>query len=351
MNLYAGILELARSARDAVVLGTVVHTAGSTPQKAGCQALLCGSGELSGTLGGGLVEAEAIAAMRAASADMRPVVFERRLDDAYSRDAGPICGGVMKIFINPRVTESREAIAQGLESLARRRRSLLVTHLSPGNSAGRIDCIDMGNGATLPPLATGQTTIDALFGAARPALLKMADGAEVFVEPLAPSPRLLVVGGGHVGLAVVQLAVTLGFDTTLFDDRVEFASSGRYPEGVTAAHGSLKELVGAYPKDRDTYIVLVSKGHRPDAEALEACIHDDVAYLGMIGSRRKIRMLRADFLERGLATEAEFDRVVAPIGYEIGAVSVPEIAVSIAAQLVAARRNPAAVRTITIKAR
>jgi xanthine dehydrogenase accessory factor len=84
--------------------------------------------------------------------------------------------------------------------------------------------------------------------------------------------------------------------------------------------------------------VLVSKGHGPDALALEACIHSDWAYLGMIGSERKIRLLRTDFIERELATPDEFDRVVAPIGIAIGAITVEEIGVSIAAQLVAARR-------------
>jgi xanthine dehydrogenase accessory factor len=228
---------------------------------------------------------------------------------------------------------------------------VFITHLADGSGCGRIDCIEMGNGAAWPSLAADQPAPEDLFGAERPALLRTVEDRELFAEPLVPSPRLLIVGGGHVGLAVAQLAAPLGFETTVVDDREEFASPGRFPPGVAAAHGDLGQLVAGYPKDPDTYIVLVSKGHKPDAEALEACIHDDLAYLGMIGSRRKIKLLRADFLERGLATEAEFDRVVAPIGYEIGAITVPEIAVSIVAQLVAARRRPAAVRNIAVKAR
>ncbi len=137
----------------------------------------------------------------------------------------------------------------------------------------------------------------------------------------------------------------------MVDDRKAFTRPELFAEGVATAHGNVGELVAQYPKDRDTYIVLVSKGHKPDAEALESCIHDELAYLGMIGSKRKIRLLRNHFIEEGLASAAAFDRVVAPIGYEIGAVTVPEIAVSIAAQLIAARRRPEAVRNVAVKAR
>jgi xanthine dehydrogenase accessory factor len=337
--------------RSALVLGTVIYAAGSTPQKPGCQALLDAAGGMNGTLGGGLVEAEAIEAMRSALTDRRPVVFERRLDEAYSRDAGPICGGVMKIFINPRIGDAREAISNGLDALAARRRALLVTYLTGDDASGRIDCVEMGNGSTLPSLAPDEPGPDEIFGAEAPRLVRTAEGSELFVEPLKPSPRLLIVGGGHVGQAVAEFAVPLGFDTTVVDDREEFVAPDRYPPGVATAHGPLRQLVEEYPKDRDTYIVLVSKGHKPDAEALEACVHDDLAFLGMIGSRRKVRSIRSDFIDRGLATEAEVDRVVAPIGYEIGAVTVPEIAVSIVAQLVAARRNPSSVHDIAVKAR
>ncbi len=85
--------------------------------------------------------------------------------------------------------------------------------------------------------------------------------------------------------------------------------------------------------------MLVTRGHRHDAQALAACIHRRPAYLGMIGSRRKVALIRKQFIETGLATEAEFDRVYAPIGLEIGAITVPEIAVSIVAQLIAVRRG------------
>src|SRR5690606_28617112 len=178
----------------------------------------------------------------------------------------------------------------------------------------------------------------------------VTEAVTYFIEPVVAPPRLLVVGGGHVGQAVARQGHELGFEITVFDDRPEFARPELFPEGTTCAHGPLRELVEAFPKDADTYIVLVSKGHRPDAEALEGCIHSRPRFLGMIGSRRKVISLRDHFLAEGLCTEGEWSRIVTPIGYDIGAVTVPEIAVSIAAQLIAARRNPHAVRRPGVKA-
>ncbi|MHC4687696.1 MAG: XdhC family protein, partial [Planctomycetota bacterium] len=89
----------------------------------------------------------------------------------------------------------------------------------------------------------------------------------------------------------------------------------------------------------DVYVVLVTRGHKLDAETLEACIHAPAAYVGMIGSKRKVALLRENFIESGLAAAEEFDRVFAPIGLDIGAVTVPEIAASITAELIAVRRK------------
>ncbi len=356
MDLYKEILSSADSAA-ALVLGTVVETAGSTPQKAGCQSLLDARGVFLGTLGGGMVEDEAQRLMRAALADGQPRLFERRLDDDYSRTAGPICGGVMRIFINPRAAASADAIRAALDAAATRRRAALLTTIDSANGVlGLIEYHDAPRGGSRSrategaPAALAHETVAKLLAEERPGVAEVGEGRRVFVEPIIPAPRLLMVGGGHVGQAVARQMIGLGFEVSVLDDREEFSRAELFPDGVQTLCGNIRELVSAFPKDPDTYIVLVSKGHGLDAEALEACIHSEVAYLGMIGSRRKVRMLRQHFLNDGLASQAEWDRLVAPIGYDIGAVSLPEIAISIAAQLVAARRLPQAVRGIATKA-
>jgi xanthine dehydrogenase accessory factor len=162
---------------------------------------------------------------------------------------------------------------------------------------------------------------------------------EVLVEPIVPWPLLLIAGGGHVGQALARQAVLIGFDVVVVDDRPEFTDPALFPEGVTTRCGDIAKEIAGSPIAADTYVVIVTRGHQHDAEALAACIHKPAAYLGMIGSKRKVALMRRHFIETGLATEEELNRVFAPIGLGIGAVTVPEIATSIAAQLIAVRRK------------
>jgi xanthine dehydrogenase accessory factor len=331
-------------AGESVATGVVVEARGSTPQKVGSRAMLLADQTLRGTLGGGLVEAWGIEAMRRAASGNIPELLDIRLDEAYSREAGPICGGQMRVFVAAH-SEPVEAVSQAIEAYAARRPGVLITRIS-GAPTGEVVWCEVGD--ALPDGIDAATVEHVLRdGDARTVV---SETATFFVEPVVAPPRLLVVGGGHVGQAVARQARELGFDITVVDDRPEFARPELFPEGTTCAHGPLRKLVEAFPKDADTYIVLVSKGHRPDAEALEGCIHSNPAFLGMIGSRRKVVSLRDHFLLEGLCTEEEWSRVVTPIGYDIGAVTVPEIAVSIAAQLVAARRKPLSVRSPGVKA-
>jgi xanthine dehydrogenase accessory factor len=169
----------------------------------------------------------------------------------------------------------------------------------------------------------------------------LSDEGDVLIlsEPVIPRPLLLIVGGGHVGQALAVQADLLGFDLVVLDDRPEFTAPELFPAGAETRCGDLAAELEAAPLDLDTYVVIVTRGHQHDAEALRACLRRPVAYLGMIGSRRKVALLRQSLLDAGWATADEFDRVHAPIGLDIGAESVPEIAVSIAAELVAVRRR------------
>ena len=336
MEIYRKLLELSRQGRK-TALGIVVKAQGSTPQKAGSKAIVDDTGALYGTLGGGLVEAESISRMRSALEGGRADLFDFRLDDTYSREAGPICGGVMRLFANPLAQRNAAAYEAALAALEARHRGALVSVLADHDGgAGSVEWVQEAalNGQVRWPDAA---SLRSVIAGEQPALLA-TDEREVFVEPVVAPPRLLVVGGGHVGQEIVRQAVRLDFEVTVIDDRAEFARPNLFPPGVRAQHGDVRRLVGAFPQDGETFIVLVSKGHRPDAEALEGCIHGNAAYIGMIGSKRKIRFLRKHFIEDGLATEAEFNRIIAPIGFDIGAITVPEIGVSIAAQLIAARR-------------
>jgi xanthine/CO dehydrogenase XdhC/CoxF family maturation factor len=162
---------------------------------------------------------------------------------------------------------------------------------------------------------------------------------EVLVEPLIPNPVLLIAGGGHVGQAVAAQAVLVGFEVVVVDDRPDFADRSLFPDGVAARCAAMEEEVARFPLDADTYVVIVTRDHGHDARVLAACLKRPAAYVGMIGSRRKVALVRQGLVESGRFTAEEFARLHAPIGLDIGAVTVPEIAASIVSELIAVRRR------------
>jgi len=159
----------------------------------------------------------------------------------------------------------------------------------------------------------------------------------LFLEPLHPLARLVIAGAGHVGQALAHLGKFLDFEVTVIDDRPEFASLERIPEADAFIVGDIGQVVRDFPVSADTCIVIVTRDHSHDAEALRACLRSTAAYIGMIGSSRKVALMREKFLGQGWATAAEFDRVHAPVGLRIGSKTVEEIALSIAAELVLTR--------------
>ena len=142
----------------------------------------------------------------------------------------------------------------------------------------------------------------------------------MLVEPLIPKPLLLIVGGGHVGQAVAAQASLVGFEIVVIDDRPEFARPALFPDGHDdPLRRRSREQFGRFPIGADTY--RRHRHARPSARrrGAGALLRKPAAYIGMIGSRRKVALMRQEFIESGRATAAEFDRVYAPIGLDIGA--------------------------------
>lgn len=161
---------------------------------------------------------------------------------------------------------------------------------------------------------------------------------DVFIEPLRPEPRLLVAGSGYVAQALARLALPLGWRVTLLDDRTEFVRAAHLPDGVASAVGELPDLLRAHMPDIMTAIVVVTRGHRSDKEALRAALETAAGYVGMIGSPSKVRQIFRTLLREGCASE-KLARIYAPIGLDLHAASPDEIALSIAAELLLWRRG------------
>jgi len=337
------IVEFIDSGRSFAV-ALILKADGSTPRKAGVKSVIDDKGKIWGTLGGGQVEAEAQRRAVEVCMSKHPVVFDMNLYGADRADDVPICGGSMRLLIDPTPAKDRASYAQVAEAMLQRQRGVMLTIV---RSAAHTEVQsqwfpqkDIPLDAAFP----GTDNIRCCLACERPRLFAESSEnpqvfTEVLVEPVIPRPLLVIAGGGHIGQALALAGSLVGFDITVIDDRPEFTDPALFPEGTTTRDGDIPKLITVQPIAGDTYIVLVTRGHKLDAESLEACIHTPAAYIGMIGSKRKVALIRKNFIESGLATEEEFDGVHAPVGLDIGAVTVPEIAASITAQLIAVRRK------------
>ena len=160
---------------------------------------------------------------------------------------------------------------------------------------------------------------------------------DVHVDPLLPSPHLFIVGAGHVGYHLGRIAAGAGFKLHVIDDRSKFANAERFPAAEITVE-PIPEWLRRAEIPRAAFVVVLTRGHQHDLEAMRALAARDVRYLGLIGSRAKVARIYDVLIEEGMPLDL-LDRVHAPIGFDIGAVTPAEIAVSILAELIAVRRG------------
>ncbi|HLY31592.1 MAG TPA: XdhC/CoxI family protein, partial [Ktedonobacterales bacterium] len=161
---------------------------------------------------------------------------------------------------------------------------------------------------------------------------------EVFIEPVRSEPRLLIAGSGYVAVALARLVVPLGWRVALVDDRSEFTRATRLPESVVVEVGDIASFIRAQHPNKATAVVIVTRGHRADHEALSAALATDAGYVGMIGSPSKTRAIFKALLREGVTAQT-LARAHAPIGLDVHAQTPDEIALSIAAELLMWRRG------------
>jgi xanthine dehydrogenase accessory factor len=289
---------LARTDRgETVAICVVVRTHGSTPQKAGATMLVLSDGKTRGTLGGGCVEAEVRTRCMKLMSERQPKLMSFKLDNDYGWDDGLVCGGSMLIAVT--FPQSPEALA-------------------PWRAAQR--------SIQLRKKTSVQISVPDETGA-----------MHTFVHPIGAKPQLIIAGAGHVSAALAHVMTGLDFDITVIDDRPDFANTDRFP-GIQCLVGDIEQLLRKQKIDEQTFTVILTRGHRHDAASLACVVESAARYIGLIGSRRKVLTILRDLHATGVSFE-KLSRVHAPIGLAIGAITPAEIAVSIAAELVAVHRN------------
>ena len=166
---------------------------------------------------------------------------------------------------------------------------------------------------------------------------------DVYIEPIEPAPELFVVGAGHVGFHLATLAQDVGFRVHVIDDREKFANRERFPKATAVTAENIPAWLERTPLSPHSYVVIVTRGHTNDLEALRALAPRELRYLGLIGSRAKVARIYDALLADGMSAE-RLASVHAPIGLDIGAVTPQEIAISILAELIAVKHGKVASR-------
>ncbi len=171
---------------------------------------------------------------------------------------------------------------------------------------------------------------------------------EVYVEPILPTPRAFIFGAGHISKSLSQAANLAGFSTVIVDDRETFANRERFPEAADVRAGSYEEIFPALGIHDGSYLIIVTRGHRDDMRVLRLALATPARYIAMIGSRRKVLGVMRELEKEGVPHEA-FERLHAPMGLDIGAVSPEEIAISVTAEMIAVRRGaPSSWRALSL---
>lgn len=313
MNVWRAAASLVRGGQRAV-LATVAETKGSTPVPAGEKMLVGPAGRLVGTVGGGCVEAEVIAAGLQAQRDGVPRLLTAHLNADLAGDLGLSCGGTVEVFVEP--------VLATVEYLA-------VLDQAADAAAGIVRTATVWDGGPSKTFETG--------GRPGPAASLSAD-RRLMTELLSAPPRVLVFGAGHVGRAIARAAAAAGFRVVVVDDRPEFADPAQFGDGITVTCAGADQALATHALTASDAVVIATRGHRHDAVILARVAASAADYVGLLGSKRKKAVITKALLAAGLPPQA-LARVKIPVGLDIGAVTAEEIAVSVAAELIAWRRS------------
>lgn len=350
-NIYLQIPSEIKNLSD-LVLATVTGTEGSTPQKPGSSALFNGKGLIAGTIGGGILEGKVQILAKEVILSKESQYCHFKLDNSVTYGEDALCGGRISILIDPLLSRHYSAFQSLKRSSESRIPGILVTVLT-GASEKNVDVerywMTKDDYTHIPPELLGfiKPEINILNSASDSydfRAIRLTDRKEefpgmMFLEPIVPSSRLIIAGAGHIGKALSQIGSMLDFEVTVIDDRQEFANSENIPHAAHIINEDIGKAIEKIRKGSDAYIVIVTRGHKDDGNALKACIGSDTAYIGMIGSRNKVALMHKEFISSGWATEEQWNKVYAPVGIEINSKTVEEIAVSIAAQLVKVKNS------------
>jgi len=347
-DIYSEIVK-ALEKKEKCVLATLINRVGSAPRAVGAKFLVKEDGTSTGSIGGGCVEAEVWQEAQKVMETGKGRILHFDLTSEQLAEGGLICGGNIDVFLEPLEEDFLNIYREATKITQKGGSAILATLVSAASDFLK------GEGSKILIKTSGEK-IGSLFGGVELGKKLLSEGEillkekrpqmsvlsseqrkmEVLLEPVFCEPTVYIFGGGHISEQLAPLVKKVHFRVAVLDDREMFANRGRFPEADEVVVSEFGKCFDRLSIDDSSYIVIVTRGHLYDGFVLEQAIKTNARYIGMIGSKKKIKTLYQSLKKKGISKEA-LNRVHAPIGLDINSETPEEIAVSIVAELIKVR--------------
>ena len=334
MNIYEEGLRLLQENKSFVV-ASIINSTGSTPRSKGTQMIIREDGSIFATVGGGKMEASCIENGIMAIKNKKSFTYKFNLSNKDAYKSEMVCGGSGEILINYIDSEDENNLLifqKAVQTVKKHKKGWVVTVLR-GDKRELLFIDDENN-------MIGQYTGSQLMknklqnGVERLSIHSDAiDDERFIVQKVHSMGKAFIFGAGHVSKETAAILDLIEFETTVIDDREEFANTERFPSADKVICKKFNEALEEINYDNNSYFVVVTRGHRADQICIESILNKEYKYLGMIGSKAKVANSVRQLVEKGYSSK-EIEKIHAPIGLNIGAQTPAEIAISIAAQII-----------------
>ena len=354
-DVYSEIVK-ALGRKERLALATLITRVGSAPRAVGAKYLVKGDGTSVGSIGGGCVEAEVWQEAKKVMMKGKGRVLHFNLTSEQLAEGGLVCGGNIDIFLEPLMEDSLNIYREVLKIKQQGGAGILATVSSVDGFFPKMEGVKefiKASGEKTGSLFMGKELEERIFGEAERVLrgrkieiLSISSEKtdhpwkklEILLEPIISEPTVYIFGAGHISQQLAPLVKRVDFKTVVIDDREMFANRDRFPEVDEIIVSDFDKSFERITIDNSSHIVIVTRGHLYDGLILEMAVKTDARYIGMIGSKKKIKILYQILLKKGIPKEA-LDKIHAPIGLDIHSETPEEIAISIVAELIKERRG------------
>lgn len=359
-QVYLGLKKIFEQNLEAVLI-TVTSVLGSTPRKPGAKMLVFADGMTVGTIGGGCGEAEAKREALTVLTAHDSKTYSLNMTADIAQEEGMVCGGIMELFMEymgkHTPAEKEDVNKAYLSALESYNNPILVTvieaadktclgkrlfFMADGQSVGDLGHKELnkavlekgkrGGGKCQPFVICLDINLNPCESSSQKAAYRL------LIEPPTTVVQLLILGAGHIAVPLATMAKIVGYEVTVVDDRPSFANTNRFSTADAVICNDFEGALDSIQINPQTFVVIITRGHRYDKVCLRKVISHPAGYIGMIGSRKRVKSLIADLEGEGVSSEA-LQKVYSPIGLKIGAETPEEIAVSILSELIKVQRG------------